>query len=58
MAKILRDLKDRFLLSINDRPEVREVFPRSAIEQVETRYSANARATRQVRELLIGSGVR
>ena len=54
MAEILRDLKGRFLLSINDRPEVREIFAGFEMEEVETRYSANAKATRRVGELLIG----
>ncbi len=56
MAEILRDLKGRFVLSLNDRPEVRETFAGFAIEAVTTRYSANAKATRRVGELLIGNG--
>ena len=56
MAKILRGLKGRFILSINDRPEMRETFAGFAIEEVKTRYSVNARATRRVGELLIWDG--
>ena len=56
MAEILRGLEGRFLLSINDHPEVRETFAGFEIEEVETRYSANAKATRRVGELLIGGG--
>ena len=48
MAELLRGLDGRFLLSINDRPEVREIFAGFEIEAVETRYSANAKATRRV----------
>ena len=55
MAQILRSLKGRFLLSINDHPEIRDLFAWADIEEVETRYSANARATRRVRELLISN---
>ncbi len=55
MAAILRSLKGRFLLSINDHPEIRDLFAWADIEEVETRYSANARATRRVRELLISN---
>ena len=56
MAEILRRLKGRFILSLNDRPEVRETFAGFEIEEVTTRYSANARATRRAGELLIGNG--
>ena len=56
MAEILRDIEGRFILSLNDRPEVRELFGEFKIETVSTRYSANARATRRVDELLIGNG--
>ena len=53
MADILRGLKGRFILSLNDRPEVRDLFGRFTIEAVTTRYSANAKATRRVGELII-----
>ena len=56
MAEILRGLKGPFILSINDRPEMRETFAGLAIEEVNTRYSSNAKATRRVGELLIGGG--
>jgi len=53
LAEMLGDIRGRFVLSINDRPEIRDLFAWAAIEEVETRYSANARATRRVRELLV-----
>ena len=56
MAKLLRGLKGRFILSLNDRPEVRETFEGFAFEEVETRYSANAKATRRAGEVLISDG--
>ena len=56
MAEILRGLRDRFQLSLNDRPEMRETYAGFAVEEVETRYSADAKATRLVGELLIGGG--
>ena len=37
-------------------PEVRALFAGFPIEEVETRYSASAKATRQVAELLISGG--
>ncbi|HYD12694.1 MAG TPA: DNA adenine methylase [Allosphingosinicella sp.] len=39
MADRLAGLKGRFILSLNDRPEVRQIFRRFAIEGVETTYS-------------------
>ena len=53
MAALLRGLKGRFILSLNDRPEVRECFAGFAFEEVTTRYSANAKSTRRAAELLI-----
>ena len=53
MAEFLRTLQGRFLLSLNDRPEVRETFAGFDLQEVETRYSANIRSTRRVGELLI-----
>ncbi len=53
MAAMLRGLKGRFILSLNDTPETREMFRGFEIEAVETRYSANAKATRRAGELLI-----
>ena len=57
MAALLAGLKGRFILSMNDRPEVRETFAGFAIEEVTTRYSASWKAAkRTVGELLIGNG--
>ena len=55
IVDILRGLNGRFLLSLNDRSEARELFKGFAIEAVETRYSANAKATRLAGELLISN---
>lgn len=57
LAQLLRDLRGRFLLSLNDTPEVRALFGWAALEEVETSYSiAGARGRGQVRELLISDG--
>ena len=53
MAEPLRTLKGRVILSLNDRPEVRERIGSFGLGEVETRSSANARSTRRVGELLI-----
>lgn len=54
LASMLAAIKGRFVLSLNDRPEVRETFAAFNIEPVQTRYSVNNRAGRgQVGEVLI-----
>ena len=55
MAELLRAIQGRFLLSLNDCAEVRELFGVFRIEVVNTRYSANVRSTRRVNELLISN---
>lgn len=57
MAKQLDTIKGRFLLSINDTPEIRGIFTGLQIEAVETTYSiAKAGKTRpKVGELLISN---
>ena len=56
LARMLRGIRGRFILSINDRPQIREIFGWAEIEEVGTRYSANARANRRVTELLVSGG--
>ena len=56
MAELLRGIEGRFILSLNDTPEVRETFEGFTVEAVETRYSVNAKATRRAREVLITGG--
>ncbi len=55
MAGLLRGLKGRFILSLNDRPEVRETFAGFTFEEVVTTYTSNARSMRRVGELLISN---
>ncbi len=55
MAEILREIKGRFILSINDRPEVRATFAGFEVEEVTTRYTANQLAAKRVVELLISN---
>lgn len=58
MATLLRTIKGRFLLSINDHPDVRAIFAGFDFEGVDTTYSVggNDRAKR-VGELIISGGV-
>lgn len=54
MGDVLAGLKGRFLLSINDHPEVRRIFGRFAIEPVKARYTlAGMAKSREFGELLI-----
>lgn len=54
LADRLKDLKGTFLLSINDRPEVRRLFEGFSIEALPTTYSVSQRGNSKVGELLIG----
>lgn len=55
LAERLAGIKGRFILSLSDRPEIREMFGWAAIETVRTAYSA-APARQHRTELLIGGG--
>jgi len=58
MADKLRSAEGKFLLSINDRPEIREIFSWADIEAVQTSYSVGGGDTAApAAELLIGRGV-
>jgi DNA adenine methylase len=56
LAKALRGITGRFLLSINDRPEVRAVFAGFRMEALNTTYSLSKALPRKVGELLISNG--
>ncbi len=53
MATQLRHVKGRFLLSLNDTPEIRAIFTGFHIETVQTTYSVNARNQKPAGEVLI-----
>jgi DNA adenine methylase len=48
MAEQLRGIKGRFILSLNDHPEVRRIFDGFAIEAVPVRYTVGGMAQSQV----------
>lgn len=52
MAERLKRLQGRFILSINDVPEIRETFAGFAFHQAELTYSVGGRGT-AARELVI-----
>jgi len=51
----LKALRGRFILSLNDLPEVREMFSFFNIEPVKTRYTMNGAHQKQVGEVLISN---
>ncbi len=53
MAKILANIKGKFILSINDAPEIRQIYHRFAIEAVENSYTSKGNQRKKVTELLI-----
>jgi DNA adenine methylase len=56
IAEILRALKGRFILSINDVPPIRELFDGFAMRQIETTYTAGQAKRIPATELLITNG--
>lgn len=59
MAEVLRGIKGRFILSINDVPEIREIFAWAAIEEVKVSYTIGDKADRTPTrgELVISGGI-
>jgi len=55
MAAILAGLKGQFLLSLDDRPEVREIFQAFTIETVTLTYTINSTKITEGKEVLIRS---
>jgi len=53
MANILGGIAGKFLLTIDDRPETRQIFTRFNVQPVEVRYTAGGLAQKVGRELLI-----
>lgn len=53
MAEQLAGIKGRFILSLNDRPEVRLIFDRFEIEGVGTHYSLQGKGAKPAGEVII-----
>jgi DNA adenine methylase len=53
LAERLARLKGRFILSLNDRPEVRQTFTAFHIQRIELAYTAQAKPGRRYGEVLI-----
>lgn len=55
MAQILADIKAKFILSINDLPEMRKAFKDFKIKAVRLKYSVNKEALTEGNELLVSN---
>ena len=58
LAKRLKEIKGKFIMSINDVPEIRHIFRFFYIQEVKTRYKIATKETgqsKQAKELLIGN---
>ncbi|MCZ4273288.1 DNA adenine methylase [Maritalea porphyrae] len=55
LAQQLGSIKGKFLMSINDTPEVRFIFERFSMQPVKTRYTVNPQSGKEVGELLISN---
>lgn len=53
MATVLGGVKGRFILSLNDRPEVREIFAAFDVQGVGTHYGLAGRGSQEAREVII-----
>lgn len=53
LAKLLSGLKGKFIMSLNDTPEVREIFKGFYIDSVQTKYSVGVGKAKKVGEVLI-----
>ena len=53
MASLLSGIKSRFILSINDHPDIREVFKKFKIKPVSLKYTVSKGKQTTGRELLI-----
>jgi DNA adenine methylase len=57
MGDALADLKGKFILSINDRPEVREIFAAFHFEEVRLKYTVSSGKATEAKELVISNFV-
>ena len=53
MEQRLRGLQGKFILSLDDRPEVRELFAKFPMQRVDLTYTAKRDTTTRHKELLI-----
>ena len=53
LAVLLGALKGRFIMSLNDMPEVRAIYSAFDIEAVQTTYSLSKKGSKRVGEVII-----
>ena len=53
LAKQLQSIKGKFVLTVDDVPELRELFKESKITEVELAYTAQREAGKRFKELII-----
>lgn len=56
LADVLKGIKGRFILSINDVPEIRELFAWATIEDEPVTYTVATAGSKRVNELVISGG--
>ncbi len=56
MAEVLAGLRGRFILSLNDRPDVRRIFARFDVAGVELSYGITGKGQTAAREVIITGG--
>ena len=56
LAQVLKALRGRFILTVNDRPELREMFSWASIETASLTYSAGGRNDVSAREIIVTGG--
>ncbi|PCI85794.1 MAG: DNA methyltransferase [Hyphomicrobiales bacterium] len=55
LNELLKGLKGRFILSLNDRPEVREIFNSFEIEVVNVTYTLASKSAKKVGEVMVSN---
>ena len=55
LANVLSSISGRFIVSLNDRSEVRETFRNFDIEAVKTTYRITSKSTKKVGEVIISN---
>lgn len=55
LAKLLKEIKGKFIMSINDVPQIREIFKGFHIKEVNTKYTMGKQPPKSATELLISN---
>ena len=55
LAKLLKGIKGKFILSINDVPEIRQIFTGFHIKEVQTTYTTGTQSGKAAAELLVSA---